>query len=178
MEREAVLILIGQMDEHVLAGLPVLLQERFGYRWRIGERLEIPEEAYHPRRRQYLSEPFLRKLGECTPSGAERVLGISGVDLYTPGLNFIFGQADGLGRVCLISTARLRQEFYGLKAVLELFRERVIKEAVHELGHTVGLGHCSNPKCVMFFSNTLRDTDRKSSTFCDRCRKKLAAYLV
>jgi len=94
------------------------------------------------------------------------VLGILDVDLYTEGLNFIFGQADLSGRLALISIIRLRQEFYGLKPDEEIFRKRVIKEAVHELGHTLGLRHCHDSYCVMHFSNSLRDTDIKSENFC------------
>ena len=54
-----------------------------------------------------------------------------------------------------------------------LFLQRAVKEAVHELGHTCGLGHCRNPRCVMFFSNTLHDTDVKGPGFCTACRDKL-----
>src|SRR5207244_9928385 len=47
---------------------------------------------------------------------------------------------------------------------------RVVKTAVHELGHTLGLGHHgANPQCVMFFSEKLADTDRKSRDFCRAC---------
>jgi predicted Zn-dependent protease len=42
-----------------------------------------------------------------------------------------------------------------------LFHQRVLTEAVHELGHTDGLNHRLNPRCVMFFSNPLVDTERK-----------------
>lgn len=104
----------------------------------------------------------------------KRVLGIIDKDLYVSELNFVFGQAESPGSHALISITRLRQEFYGLAKDDKIFFDRVIKEAVHELGHTYGLSHCSNPKCVMFFSNSLPDTDRKSSLFCERCLKKLA----
>jgi len=52
-------------------------------------------------------------------------------------------------------------------------QERALKEAVHELGHLLGLPHCDNPRCIMFFSNTLADTDRKGPGFCPACRGKL-----
>jgi len=71
------------------------------------------------------------------------------------------------------SITRLRQEFYGLPADHTLFQRRVLTEAVHELGHTYGLGHRKNPGCVMFFSNSLIDTDRKGSEFCPKCKNKL-----
>lgn len=54
-----------------------------------------------------------------------------------------------------------------------LFHERALKEAVHELGHFYGFVHCVNPKCVMHFSNSLQDTDYKDSHFCPECTNKL-----
>ncbi|MFN3466335.1 MAG: archemetzincin, partial [Candidatus Brocadiales bacterium] len=64
---------------------------------------------------------------------------------------------------------RLRQEFYGRPVDLTLLKERMVKEAVHEIGHVWGMRHCPDPCCVMFFSNSLADTDRKSDTFCKNC---------
>jgi archaemetzincin len=43
---------------------------------------------------------------------------------------------------------------------------------VHELGHVFGLEHCPDPECVMHFSNSLLDTDRKSTSFCSQCRAR------
>jgi archaemetzincin len=68
---------------------------------------------------------------------------------------------------------RLRQEFYGLNTNKSLFYQRIIKEAVHELGHAFGLKHCNNPMCVMHFSNSLPDTDIKQNSFCDICRTQI-----
>ena len=90
-----------------------------------------------------------------------------------PGLNFVFGEADTLNGVALISLRRLREGFYGLPEDEGLLVERAIKEAVHELGHTYGLPHCGDPSCVMRFSNSLKDTDRKGRAFCPACRKRL-----
>jgi archaemetzincin len=91
-------------------------------------------------------------------------------DLYVPGLNFVFGEASQ--KVAVISFTRLRQEFYHLPEDRGLFHRRALTEAVHELGHTYGLQHCKNPHCVMFFSNTLMDTDRKGPEFCTECKRR------
>ena len=85
----------------------------------------------------------------------------------------VFGQAYVFGRVSAIYLPRLRQEFYGLKTNNPLFHQRIIKEAVHELGHARGLNHCNKSTCVMYFSNSLIDTDIKEDNFCDSCRTRL-----
>jgi archaemetzincin len=103
----------------------------------------------------------------------DRILGVANLDLYVPSLNFVFGEADLEHRVAIISLYRLSQEFYGLSEDRDRFEERVLKEAAHDLGHAYGLGHCSNPLCIMHFSNSLLDTDIKKASFCPECEKRL-----
>jgi archaemetzincin len=69
----------------------------------------------------------------------------------------------------------LRDEFYGLPPNPAALKSRLVKEAVHELGHTFGLVHCPNACCVMYFSNSLGDTDRKGPGFCSACKARLSA---
>jgi archaemetzincin len=131
------------------------------------------EFAYNRERKQYYSSAILEKLAQTDPKGCGRILGILDVDLYVPDLNFVFGEADMVERRAVISLIRLRPEYYGLPQDEKLFKDRILKESVHELGHTYGLGHCPDKKCVMHFSNSLQDTDIKSSSFCKNCKKRL-----
>jgi archaemetzincin len=132
--------------------------------------MPTPQGAYNKRRNQYNSSRILARMSDFGEDcEAERVLGVTDVDLYVPHLNFVFGEAECPGRFAIISLSRLRPEFFGQPPNRALFHERSVKEAVHEIGHTLGVRHCENPECIMFFSNSLLDTDRKESTFCERC---------
>ncbi len=84
----------------------------------------------------------------------------------------VFGLADQASRRAIIALPRLRQTYYGLSEDTKLFQQRVLKEAVHELGHVFGLSHCTDRRCVMAFSNSLADTDFKSHEFCSKCRRQ------
>ncbi|ADV46088.1 archaemetzincin family Zn-dependent metalloprotease [Nitratifractor salsuginis] len=137
----------------------------------------IPDFAYNPQHRQYLASALMSDLCRVPRERGDILLGITDEDLYEEGLNFVFGLATPVYRCALVATPRLHNTFYGLAEDEELFLRRLLTEAVHELGHTLGLEHCPNPHCVMHFSNTLADTDRKGYRFCPRCRAKVDAVL-
>lgn len=139
----------------------------------IGRAVPFPKKGYSRSRRQQKGEAVMELLAAIPAPGAERIVGIIDQDCYNGEFNFVFGQAAAGGRQAFVALPRLRQGFYGLEENKDLFRQRVLKEIIHELGHTWGLGHCPDPGCVMRFSNTLQDTDRKEARFCDTCREKL-----
>ena len=135
---------------------------------------EIALEPFYSRdRQQYHSTEILRKLLPYAAAAGQHVLGIMDEDLYIPILTFVFGEAQLAGRCALMSGHRLHQEFYGLPADESLYLHRCEKEAVHELGHTLGLKHCDNFECVMRYSNSVADIDIKRNVFCPSCSKVL-----
>ncbi len=136
---------------------------------------EIIKSSWKPGRSQYLADIILDYVPD--PGPGDRHLGVLDVDVFAEGLNFIFGVADAGDKKALISITRLKQEFYGLPSDEIVLRERILKEAIHELGHTYGFKHCPNSRCVMHFSNTLKDTDIKSWQFCPLCRRRLIGYI-
>jgi archaemetzincin len=168
-----VIVAVGKVDGRILEGFRAFLGRMFEKEVCMGHPLNSPDYAYNARRKQYFSSAILLKLREVGRGVGDRVLGVTAHDLYVPSLNFVFGEADLESRVAIVSVCRLSQEFYGLSEDIDRFKERALKEAVHELGHTYGLGHCANPLCVMHFSNSLLDTDIKKASFCPQCEKRL-----
>ncbi|MGC2572246.1 MAG: archaemetzincin family Zn-dependent metalloprotease [Candidatus Nitrosopolaris sp.] len=134
----------------------------------------LPPSSFDNKRGQWKSDEILNwLLYKNKPDKSTIMLASCDFDAYSDGLNFVFGQAHVFGRVSAIYLPRLRPEFYGLKTNNSLFHQRITKEAVHELGHVRGLNHCNKPTCVMYFSNSLSDTDIKEDNFCDSCRTRL-----
>ncbi len=126
--------------------------------------------AFDPGRGQYYSTEILRRLQPLAGNGA-RVLGVTGLDLFVPVLTFVFGEAQLEGNCALVSFHRLREEFYGMPPRADLLAERLLKEAVHELGHTFGLRHCFDWECVMASSHAVEFLDVKGVEFCRRCAR-------
>ena len=134
----------------------------------------LPKQLFDKDREQWISDNVLNWILESNnPDSHTKILAICDFDAYSDNLNFVFGQAHMGGRVAAIYLPRLRQEFYVItkSAGNNLFQQRIMKEAVHELGHAFGLRHCENSKCVMHFSNSLQHTDFKHDKFCERCNK-------
>ena len=130
--------------------------------------MKIPEESYNPSRNQYYSTGILSSMMNTMKIDSNHLIGVTEVDLYVPGLNFIFGEAECPGNFAIISLYRLKHPDR------ELFLKRVLIEAVHELGHTFGLPHCQNHLCVMYFSNNIVETDIKGPEFCKECLNRLS----
>jgi archaemetzincin len=124
--------------------------------------------AYDEKRNQHYSTAILKRLLETAP-GSTRVLGVTALDLYVPVLTFVFGEAQLNGRAALVSLHRLSERYYGLPDRRDLLLDRAVKEAVHELGHTYGLRHCSDWRCVMTSSHGIELLDVKTAEFCNIC---------
>ncbi len=125
-------------------------------------------QYFNPDRLQYSANEILPQLVK-NAAGADKIIGITSVDIYIPVLTFIFGQAYLGGQAGIVSVYRLRNEFYGMEENEILFRERMIKTVIHELGHMFGLMHCMEMKCVMRSVTYVEDIDQKTENLCPKC---------
>lgn len=152
--------LIAEVTEHLAREY-----EQPATLWRTRER---PAHSFDDKRRQHSSRVLLEWLAARVPDSRAKMIGITDVDLFIPVLTFVFGEAQLGGNAAVVSTARLHQP--DLDGV---FRERLIKEAAHELGHTFGLVHCASDACVMARSPSILFVDVKGDRLCDACRMRL-----
>lgn len=163
---------IGKVENDVLLMLEESLEEIFGIKCHVlKDILKIPEESYNPSRNQYYSTGILSFMMNIIKRESNPIVGVTEVDLYVPGLNFVFGEAECPGNFAIISLHMLKSPDK------ELFFKRALKEVVHELGHTFGIPHCQNHLCVMHFSNSIVETDIKNAEFCRNCLNKLKAVI-
>ncbi len=167
------LVPIGDIDPELAAWLKSQLSAALDLEVVVATGIPLPADGYDNRRFQFRGEAVMAALRAAPCPSAALVLGLIDADCHVKDLNFIFGQALLGGREAFVALPRLRQSFYGLEDDPVLFQQRLLKESMHELGHTIGLPHCPFPNCGMHFSNTLYDTDLKGSAFCAKCKERL-----
>ncbi|MEM5766211.1 MAG: archaemetzincin family Zn-dependent metalloprotease [Candidatus Aenigmatarchaeota archaeon] len=162
------IVQLGKISEDMLTTIASELREKFGLSTETTKPIEIPKEVFNEIRQQYPAPLVLKFLSE---KFYGKTLGITDKDLYAENLNFVFGQAYCPGNYGIVSIHRLDPTFYKQTSNENLFIERAVKEVIHEVGHMLGLGHCPISTCVMSFSNTVSDVDRKGKNLCQSCHK-------
>ncbi|MBU0698694.1 MAG: archaemetzincin [Pseudomonadota bacterium] len=171
-------ILISPVEDFnpdLLESISREVQRLFGYRTEIMSLLQDVGFALDPGRDQHHSTLILEKLAGLAPARVIKVLAVTRVDLFIPILTHVYGEAQIGGRACILSTHRLNE---GLAtSAREIFNQRVVKETIHELGHTFNLRHCQEHACIMHYCRSIKDVDRKADQLCRYCRILLADEL-
>ena len=175
---------IGGIEKSILLTLKKRLKKVFkGFhiKFKVFRKILLLTDAeYGSEKKQYESELILDKIiSHLKEKDYFRGLGIMNEDAYSEGKNFVFGSAYKLKtdkRVAFVSILRLSEKFYNRSEDREKLNIRLLKEAIHELGHTFGLKHCKND-CVMRFSKDLAEANKKPPKYCKSCSTQLNAYL-
>lgn len=161
----------GRVERELLDAVVAGLAHEYRTSVALDQPIIDPSFAHHPERNQYHSTAIIERMMTLDGNG-HGLVAVTPHDLYIPILTFVFGEAQLGGTCALVSHHRLTQEFYGLPPDRELLTERLVKEAVHEYGHTLGLTHCDDYECVMASSYSVEWLDLKTSALCPECRQK------
>ncbi len=163
------LVALGEVPRALLAELGNALRLLFGPAVLVAPAQQAPAYAFNKDRQQFHSTAILRRLAQLGAASAGPVLGVTEVDLFVPDAPFVFGEADRDARAAVISLARLAHGPDGKPSDAERLLRRAKAEAVHELGHLLGLSHCQDAHCAMFLSHKPSDADRKGPGLCRSC---------
>lgn len=168
------LLPVGDVDVSLLSGVSLALRKSFAVACETLPFTLDPNPFYHPERQQFHSSQILQHMQTLVRPGDWRWLAITDVDLYIPILKYVFGEAQVGGPCAVVSISRLRQEFYGLDRDHTLLAERLIKECVHEVGHTLGLSHCQDYRCAMASAHAVEWIDLREGGLCEDCRSRIS----
>jgi archaemetzincin len=161
---------IGSVQSNIRDGLISVLGDLLQRRVKLIRDTGHPSLAFEPKRNQYYARTIIETLFNILPEDCEKMVCVTDLDLCTPILTFVYGEAQLDGKIAIVSTNRLKQEFYNLPKNDYLLLRRLIKECLHELGHCYGLVHCSSKYCVMHFSSNIINIDNKQCHYCVRCQ--------
>jgi len=156
------------------------ITRQYGFKVSINPHLQLAEKfENHEKGKRYSAPMLLDYLNKLKPDSAALITGITGGDIYTtkkdrsgkikkPEYKYkiwgIFGLATCPGSSSVISTKRIKHPDRSK------YEDRVIKIILHEIGHNLGLKHCTNKKCLMTDAvETINTIDNASSSLCKKC---------
>lgn len=134
----------------------------------LSKSIALPSYAYVPSRNRYRADTLINFLKQLN-KGDTITVGLTNYDISTTKNGVADWGVMGLGfrpgKACIVSTFRLKNKNK---------KEQLLKVIWHEIGHTLGLAHCSNLTCLMRDAEGGNPLDDEKE-FCTSCKADLTA---
>jgi archaemetzincin len=194
MDENINILILNDISRNVIRYLAKNLSSIFVTDVKVSRHFVIPTTLFNENKNQYDGKKLLKFITEnMTLKEVKSInLALFDRDLFIGSLDYAFGLASPFPKISVISILRLHPHFQkdyftgGLKKrkagrfplfvrnlssqEKTLYYNRILKEAIHGIGHTMGLTHCSQEECIMHPSDNIRDIDSKQTVFCKICR--------
>jgi archaemetzincin len=170
------LIPYGKFDTTLLGEAKEAIEEFYGFDVIYLESRRLPQTAYVKKRRRYQTEQILNYQSELITEDFDKVMGFTTKEITSNAKDSrssypVVAKSDRHGPGSVISTYRIKRYTNSKKE----FKSRFRKIVVHELGHTLGLNHCTDDEfCMMSdYMGSGRRLDKMNNKLCDECSKKI-----
>ncbi len=166
--------------------IQVAIQNFYGLKAHILAPIEIPKATFvNVKSPRYRADKLIKLLKKNKPDSIDHILGLIAKDISTtkrdhlrkvkkPESKYkdwgIFGLGYRPGASCIVSSYRLKK-----KVSQGVYKDRLKKVCLHELGHNFGLKHCkSGAPCLMQDAvESIKTIDKEPLALCPSCLNKI-----
>ena len=165
---------IGNISPQLLEAMASGIRETARVRSKIMQPLQLPQDTFNRWKKQYDAVKILEILTQNreaqTIDKELPTLFVTDADVFYDRMNFLFGAYEPDKNCIMISTARLKTEYYEQRPNQLILTERTVKEAIHQVGHYLGFEHCKYSSCIMYHSGSAGEIDKQGNDFCRECK--------
>lgn len=164
-----------EIDTNELNLAKTAIETFYGYDVTILEPIDLPKEFLSQSKKRYRSAKLLPHLRSKRPNEFDKIIGMTKADITSSSRKEnnhpIIAKSDRSGPASVISSFRIRKN---AKSKSE-FEARLRKVVIHEVGHTLGLPHCTEDESCLMVDNgsSYKKLDGLKEQFCTKCSNKL-----